>query len=76
MNCWDCQYFKISYEPIKDKTGIWDFGRAACSKHNLVVDFPSHRKLKKLVCIEDQVASYKQVTSKLKPTRAANRGRK
>ena len=54
MNCWDCPYFKIQYEPIKDSTGIWDFGRAKCTKHDLIVDFPDHRKLKKLKCVEEQ----------------------
>jgi len=55
MKCWECEHFKIQYEPIgKISTGIWDFGRAKCTKHNLVVDFTDHRKLKKLKCIEQK----------------------
>lgn len=54
MKCWDCPHFKIQYEPIgKIKTGIWDFGRAKCNKHDLIVNFPDHRKLKKLQCVEE-----------------------
>ncbi len=54
--CFDCPSFKILYEPIgKIRTGIWDFGKAKCVKHDLVVDFASHRKLKKLECVEEQV---------------------
>ena len=47
MMCWKCPNFKIVYEPLKSIDGIWDFGRAKCTKHDLVVDFPNHRKLKK-----------------------------
>lgn len=54
MKCWDCEHFKIQYEPLKGLSGIWDFGRAKCSKHDLIVDFPDHRKLKKLVCVEEE----------------------
>lgn len=55
MKCWECEHFEIQYEPIgKISTGIWDFGRAKCKKHDLVVDFPDHRKLKKLECIEQK----------------------
>ena len=55
MKCWECEHFKIKYEPIgKISTGMWDFGRAVCEKHDLFVDFPDHRKLKKLVCIENK----------------------
>ena len=55
IKCWDCPNFKIQYEPIgKISTGIWDFGRAKCTKHDLVVDFPNHRKLKKLECVEER----------------------
>lgn len=58
MKCCDCPHFKIQYEPIgKISTGIWDFGRAKCKKHNLVIDFADHRKLKKLECIEQQEQS-------------------
>lgn len=53
--CYKCAQFKILYEPIKSGGDIWDFGRAKCLKHDLIVDFPDHRKLKKLVCIEKGV---------------------
>lgn len=54
MKCLDCPYFKIQYEPIgKISTGIWDFGRAECNKYDLIVEFPDHRKLKKLQCVMD-----------------------
>lgn len=49
MMCKDCPHFKIDYEPIRG----FEFGRASCSKHNLVVDFMSRRKLKRLTCIEE-----------------------
>ena len=55
MNCcYGCAQFKILYEPLKSGGDIWDFGRAKCLKHDLIVDFPDHRKLKKLVCIEEE----------------------
>ena len=55
MKCWECKHFKIQYKPIgKINTGIWDFGQAKCTKHDLIVDFPDNRKLKKLECIEEQ----------------------
>ena len=54
MKCCECEHFKIQYEPIgKIRTGIWDFGRAKCMKHDLIVDFPNHGKLKKLECVEE-----------------------
>ena len=55
MKCWECKHFEIQYKPIgKISTGIWDFGRAKCTKYDLIVDFPDNRKLKKLECIEEQ----------------------
>ena len=53
MKCWECEHFKIQYEPLRSGSGIWDFGRAKCMKHDLIVDFPNHGKLKKLECVEE-----------------------
>ena len=54
MKCWDCPHFKIQYEPIRaNGGGCWDLGRAKCNKYDLIVDFPDHRKLKKLQCVMD-----------------------
>lgn len=54
MKCCDCEHFKILQEPIRaGGGGYWDFGRAKCMKHNLVVDFPNHGKLRKLECVEE-----------------------
>ena len=52
MKCWDCPHFKIKYEPYKVGHTIWDLGQAKCEKHDLVVDFASHRYLKTLECVE------------------------
>lgn len=52
MKCWECAHFKIQYEPLHGISGLYDFGRAKCEKHDLIVDFPNHRKLKKLECVE------------------------
>lgn len=48
--CKNCEFFHIKYEPIKDV----DFGQAECKKHNLVVDFATHRILNHLVCVENE----------------------
>lgn len=55
MKCWECEHFKILYEPLgKISTGLWDMGKAKCMKHDgLYVEFADHRKLKKLDCIEE-----------------------
>ena len=50
--CWECPHLKIQYEPLRGIGGVWDFGRAKCEKHDLIVDFPDRRKLKKLECVE------------------------
>jgi len=50
--CIECEHFKIQNEPLKSGGAIWDEGRAACTKYNLVCEFLSHAKLKKLVCTE------------------------
>ena len=48
--CKDCKHFGIAYEPIKD---IY-FGLARCLKHDLVVNFMSHRELNRLTCVEEK----------------------
>ena len=48
-SCKDCPHFHIDYEPIK---GV-DFGRASCSKYDLITDFLDHRKFERLICIEE-----------------------
>lgn len=48
MRCKDCEHFHICYEPIKGS----DTGMAECRKHDLVVDFLSHKKLERLECVE------------------------
>ena len=52
MTCENCQYFKILYEPLRDKGVIWDFGKAKCEKYDLYVDFVNHGKFKRLTCVE------------------------
>lgn len=49
--CKNCPYFKVDYEPLKDV----DFGRASCSKHDLITDFLDYRKFERLICIEEGV---------------------
>lgn len=46
--CKDCEHFKITEEPDG-----WNWGRAVCQKHDLVVDFRSRRKINRLTCVED-----------------------
>ena len=53
MKCKDCEYFRVMYEPLRDDNGYMDLGRAECKKHNLIVDFLTHRKLNRLDCIEE-----------------------
>ena len=55
MKCWECENFKILYEPLgKISTGLWDMGKAKCMKHDgLYVEFADHKKLMKLNCIEE-----------------------
>lgn len=60
MKCCECEHFKIQYEPLRGKSGIWDFGRAKCMKHDLIVDFPNHGKLKKLECVEETESEVKE----------------
>lgn len=54
--CKDCPHFKILYDPIGKAPDIWDFGRAKCEKHDLIVDFASKRKLNRLECWEETKA--------------------
>lgn len=52
--CKECPYFQIKYEPLKAVYGgYWDWGEAACEKHDLVVNYFSHRKINALKCIEE-----------------------
>ncbi|MBO5630411.1 MAG: hypothetical protein J5965_15205 [Aeriscardovia sp.] len=46
MLCKDCEYFKIEYQPIKG----FDFGRARCTKYDVITDFRDKRKFKWLSC--------------------------
>ena len=48
--CKDCEYFRILYWPVK----YVDFGKAECTKHNLVVDFANLRKFSTLKCVETE----------------------
>ena len=48
MQCKDCEYFKITETP----DGI-NWGRATCTKYDLVTDFRNKRKINRLTCIED-----------------------
>lgn len=50
MNCKQCKYFKILYEPLRSKGIILDLGKAKCEKYNLFTDFASHDKFKRLEC--------------------------
>ena len=55
MKCLDCPHFHIVQEPIQASGGgYWDLGMARCDKLSLVVDFASHRKLKRLECEEEK----------------------
>lgn len=54
MKCKDCSYFKIAYEPMMP----FDMGLAICTKYNLEVDFPSKRKINRLVCVKSDVEKY------------------
>ena len=54
MLCKDCEYFCIDYEPQRIGGECLDWGRASCKKYNLVTDFRTHSKFKKLSCIEEK----------------------
>lgn len=53
MNCKDCDYFHINYEPMKVGKSIYDLGRASCKKYNLVTDFSNNRKINRLKCVDE-----------------------
>lgn len=53
MTCDKCKYFKILYEPLRDKGNLWDMGKAECVKHNLITDFANHAHFKRLNVCED-----------------------
>lgn len=50
MRCIDCPHFRIEYEPWKDI----DFGKAICTKHDLVCDYVSKQQLRRLECVETE----------------------
>lgn len=55
MKCMDCPHFRIQQEPIRAiGGGYWDLGLAKCLKHDLIVDFSNHGKLKKLECVRPE----------------------
>ena len=40
-------------EPYRSGGELWDLGQARCEKHDLICEFSSHRKLNRLVCVEE-----------------------
>lgn len=52
MKCTDCQYFKILYRPLKAYGGIYDTGRAVCTKHDYVLDFVSTQQVNRQMCVD------------------------
>lgn len=52
--CYSCEYFHIRYEPLRSPGIVWDTGLAECRKHDMVVDFYNHGKLRRLECVEDK----------------------
>ena len=57
QKCIECPYFRIVQDPIRAHGGgYWDLGRARCYKLELVVDFMTRGKLKKLECVETENA--------------------
>ena len=47
--CKDCEHFKIIEQPE-----IYDWGRAECKKHELIVEFKNKRMINRLTCVEDR----------------------
>jgi len=47
MKCIECEHFNIQCEYESE----YNWGLAECKKYNLVTDFRSHSKLKKLTCV-------------------------
>lgn len=45
--CTECEHFRIQCEYESE----YNWGLAECTKYNLVTDFRSHSKLKKLTCV-------------------------
>ena len=52
MLCKNCPHFRVRFEPLKDPAGIWDYGKAKCDKHGLIVEFPDYGSLDALTCLE------------------------
>ena len=59
MKCKDCEYFRIAYEPLGKGKNKMDWGRAECTKHNLITDFRNHGKFERLKCIEGEKTDVK-----------------
>lgn len=53
MTCDECSYFQIIYEPLRSGGVFWDMGCAICKKHDMICDFASHRKFRKLDTCDD-----------------------
>ena len=53
MKCKECEHFHIVMQPLRSGGTLYDFGRAECRKHNMIVDFSSNRKINKLECVEE-----------------------
>ena len=49
MKCKDCEFFKITQNPMKP----YEFGEAVCKKHNLITNFSCESKFEWLECIEE-----------------------
>ena len=52
--CKDCEHFRIDYEPYRYIGAHTELGQASCSKHNLVVNFVTKKKLETLSCVEEE----------------------
>lgn len=50
MLCKDCKYFRILCEYKNE----YEWGKAACDKHNLITDFRTKKKFETLSCIEEE----------------------
>lgn len=53
MLCKNCEHFRIECDPQIIGGECWDFGRATCSKYNLVTEFRTRHKFETLSCVED-----------------------
>jgi hypothetical protein len=53
--CKYCEHFRIDYEPYRYIGAHTEPGQASCSKHNLVVNFVTKKKIETLSCVEKEV---------------------